>query len=85
MSIFKKHNSNWESIRALMSDKDLTERDALAVSFPNSQLLIYLYHTFRSFRREIVVEKNGNYIRSAKYKFRNLLIKMLTFTSFRKY
>ena len=59
MSIFKKHNSNWESIRALMSDKDLTERDALAVSFPNSQLLICLYHTFHSFRREIVVEKMG--------------------------
>ena len=59
MSIFKKHNSNWESIHALMSDKDLTERDALAVSFPNSQLLTCLYHTFHSFRREIVVEKMG--------------------------
>ena len=59
MSIFKKHNSNWESIRALMSDKDLTERDALAVSFPNSQLLICLYHTFHSFRCEVVVEKMG--------------------------
>ena len=59
MDFFKKHNPQWTSIRVLMSDKDMTERDTLAKSFPDSQLLICLFHTFRSFRREITTDKMG--------------------------
>ena len=53
---FKKHNSKWDSVRVIMADKDMTERDVFAAAFPNSELLICLYHTFRSFRREIAVD-----------------------------
>ena len=59
MDIFKKHNPSWKSVRVLMSDKDFTEREVLSKSFPSAQLLICLYHTFRSFRREITMEKMG--------------------------
>lgn len=43
----------------IMADKDMTEREVFAAAFPNSELLICLYHTFRSFRREIAVDKLG--------------------------
>ena len=52
-----KHNSRWESVRVIMADKDMTEREVFAAAFPNAELLICLYHTFRSFRREIVTDK----------------------------
>ena len=42
MDLFKNHNSRWTSIRVLMSDKDMTERDTLAESFPESELLMSL-------------------------------------------
>ena len=32
MEIFKKHNPAWKSVRILMSDKDMTERDVLSAS-----------------------------------------------------
>ncbi len=59
LEIFKRYNDSWESIRVIMTDKDLTERDVLSSSFPQANLLICLFHTFRTFRREISVEKMG--------------------------
>ncbi|XP_062522977.1 zinc finger SWIM domain-containing protein 1-like [Corticium candelabrum] len=59
MSIFKEYNPSWTATRVLMADKDMTERDVLASNFPNADLLICLYHTLRSFRREISCEKMG--------------------------
>ena len=59
MDIFKRGNPNWGLVRVIMGDKDLNEREVLARSFPSAQLLICLFHTFRSFRREIVTEKMG--------------------------
>lgn len=59
VGIFKKHNPEWEATRVLMADKDMTERDVLAAEFPSAELLICLFHTFRSFRREVVVDKMG--------------------------
>lgn len=59
VNAFKKHNSKWESVRVIMADKDMTEREVFAAAFPNADLLICLYHTFRSFRREIVTDKLG--------------------------
>ena len=56
---FKKENPKWESIRVLMGDKDLSQRDVLARRFPLAALQICLFHTFRSFRREITTEKMG--------------------------
>ena len=56
---FKTKNLCWESVRVLMADKDMTERDILSAKFPNAQLLICLFHTFRSFRREVTTEKIG--------------------------
>lgn len=36
VNVFKKHNSNWESVRVIMADKDMTEREVFAAAFPNS-------------------------------------------------
>ena len=59
VEVFKKHNMKWRETTAVMSDKDFNERDAFANSFPQATLLICLYHTFRTFRREITCEKLG--------------------------
>ena len=42
-----------------MSDKDFTERDAFAKCFPGAFVNICLFHTLRSFRREVTCEKMG--------------------------
>ena len=59
LEIFKKYNSAWSSVRVVMSDKDMTERQVLKASFPDADTLICLFHTLKSFRREILVEKMG--------------------------
>lgn len=59
VEIFKKHNPNWVRTTAIMSDKDFNEREAFSGSFPQARLLICLYHTFRTFRREVTCEKMG--------------------------
>ena len=59
VGIFKNHNPQWEATRVLMADKDMTERDVLAAEFPSAELLICLFHTFRSFRREVVMDRMG--------------------------
>lgn len=59
MDTFKARNPRWESVRVLMADKDMTERDILSRKFPNAELLICLFHTFRSLKREITTEKMG--------------------------
>lgn len=72
MNVFKERNPDWSSVRVIMTDKDLTERDVLAHSFPNSDLQICLFHTFRTFRREVSMEKFG--ISSGQ---RNLCLELL--------
>ena len=57
VGIFKNHNPQWEATRVLMADKDMTERNVLAAEFPSAELLICLFHTFRSFRREVVMDR----------------------------
>ena len=42
-----------------MSDKDLNKRDAFSNCFPSAKLLICLYHTLSSLRREVTWEKMG--------------------------
>ena len=59
VTVFKKHNPHWSSTRVIMSDKDFNEREAFSKCFPMASLVICLYHTLRSFRREITCEKMG--------------------------
>ena len=57
VGIFKNHNPQWEATRVLMADKDMTERNVLAAEFPSAERLICLFHTFRSFHREVVMDR----------------------------
>ena len=59
MESFKRHNPAWIKTTVIMSDKDFTEPQAFTKCFPNASLLICLYHTLRTFRREITIEKMG--------------------------
>jgi zinc finger SWIM domain-containing protein 3 len=59
MESFKRHNEAWTKTNVIMSDKDFTERQVFAKCFPGASLLICLYHTLRTFRREVTVEKMG--------------------------
>ena len=49
----KSENSNHFKIRVFMADKDLNERHLIKEVFPNSKILICLFHTLRSFKREV--------------------------------
>lgn len=57
--VFKKHNSHWSSIRVVMADKDIKERDTVKKMLPDASVLICLFHTLRTFRREVNSEKMG--------------------------
>ena len=59
IDVFKKYNTEWKRIRVVMADKDIGERDVIKQCLLNSYLLICLFHTLRSFRREISCEKMG--------------------------
>ena len=54
---FKEKNEPWSKTVVIMSDKDFTERESFGSCFPDAKLLICLYHTLRSFRREVACEK----------------------------
>lgn len=54
---FKNHNESWNSIQCIMSDKDMTERNVLTEHLPTAKLLICLFHTLRSMKREVSCEK----------------------------
>ena len=56
---FKSHNNNHTKVTCVMADKDLTERAVIASELGNAHLLICLFHTMRSFKREISCEKLG--------------------------
>lgn len=59
VDVFKKFNPSWSDTKVVMSDKDFSEREAFTKCFPGASLNICLYHTLRSFRREITCEKMG--------------------------
>ena len=59
INIFKKYNPQWQATHVLMADKDMAEREVMAADFPSAKLLICLFHTFRSFRHEVAVDKMG--------------------------
>ena len=55
----KQHNVQWENICIVMADKDIRERDVIKQCLPNVSVLICLFHTLRSFKREVTCEKIG--------------------------
>lgn len=59
LQAFKMHNKDHSKIICVMGDKDLTEREVIASELANAHLLICLFHTMRSFKREISCEKLG--------------------------
>jgi len=59
MDMFKKDNKNWTKTRAVMADRDIGERDSIKRCFPDACVLICLFHTLRSFQREISSSKLG--------------------------
>jgi len=56
---FKKHNENSSLIQCVMTDKDMTERGVIKKQLPQAGLVICLFHTLRTMRREISCEKLG--------------------------
>lgn len=54
---FKRANPRWTETKVVMSDKDFNERSVFRKEFPDAALHICLFHTLRSFRREITTEK----------------------------
>ena len=54
---FKKYNPQWLSTKVMISDKDFNERAIFKKKFPDAALHLCLFHTLRSFKREITTEK----------------------------
>ena len=54
---FKDRNPNWSDINTVITDKDMTERIVFKEAFPQVDLQICLYHTLRTFSREVTLEK----------------------------
>ena len=56
---FKKHNHypQWLSTKVMISDKDFNDRAIFKKEFPDAALHLCLFHTLRSFKREITTEK----------------------------
>ncbi|KAF0739259.1 zinc finger SWIM domain-containing protein 3-like [Aphis craccivora] len=56
---FKRLNSASTLIRLFVSDKDMKERSVIREVFPNASLEICLFHSLRTFNRELTCEKRG--------------------------
>ena len=59
IEVFKKYNPRSKDICVVMADKDIKERDVLKACLPNTSVLICLFHTLRSLRREVTCDKMG--------------------------
>ena len=59
LDAFKKQNAHWTKVRVVMADKDIREREVIKQCLPNTSVLICLFHTMRSFKREVTCEKMG--------------------------
>ena len=49
---FKAKNSKWNYTTVVMADKDINEREIIKEVLPNASVLICLFHTLRTFRRD---------------------------------
>ena len=54
---FMNKNPATRNTRIIMADKDLNERDIIKELLPWAKVLICLFHTLKTFRREITMEK----------------------------
>jgi zinc finger SWIM domain-containing protein 3 len=59
VAAFVNNNATFTKTVVVMSDKDFVEREAFRTHFPNASLSICLFHTMRSFKREVSTEKMG--------------------------
>ena len=57
LSRFKARNPRWIDVKTVITDKDMTERLVFKSCLPSVNLQICLYHTLRSFSREVTMEK----------------------------
>ena len=55
---FKEKNENWAKIKCVITDKDMAERAVFKTEMPQVfQMQICLYHSLRTFSREVTMEK----------------------------
>lgn len=57
MNAFKKVHTSTDRIKCVMADKDLLERDVVRDCFPSANVLICVFHSLRTFNREITCDK----------------------------
>ena len=57
--MFKEHNKAWSNTEVVTTEKDMTERRVVAAAFPQANLHLCLFHTLRSFSREVTQETLG--------------------------
>ena len=55
--VFKKHNPTWDATKVIMTDKDMTERNVFSREFPQAVMHLCLFHTLKTFKREISRDK----------------------------
>ncbi|CAH1738143.1 unnamed protein product [Aphis gossypii] len=56
---FKKYNPISAKTRVYITDKDMKERNVIKQVFPNAALTICLFHTLKTFNREITCDKRN--------------------------
>lgn len=56
---FKNAHPSWDQIKCVMADKDFLEREVIKSSFPLAHVLICVFHSLRTFNREITCDKLG--------------------------
>ena len=56
---FKTHNPEWKNVKFAMTDKDMVERTVLKREMPQLELGLCLFHTLRTFKREVSTSKLG--------------------------
>ena len=57
MQRFKTRNPQWQNTQCIITDKDMTERSVFKSELPQVQPQICLYHTLRTFSREVTLDK----------------------------
>ena len=53
---FQKYNAAWTETKVIITDKDITERDALAEAFPDATLQLCLFHVLKCVGREMTID-----------------------------
>ena len=56
METFKERNPECTKTRIVMADKDINERDIIKELLPYAQILICLFHTLKTFKKELSME-----------------------------